>query len=175
MKALAEPVIYLVAYVDSNGKSYFWGKKQKEKEKRDREDISQWLSLRVSPRLSLPFLSGALVWLFLPRNAVGTDQSGPRWQQFCHWQVARLCACVIWVSKENQSLQLRGRKRGRGECNASSNQFPWAPALAARRCQCKAMRIMYKNKGGILLCSFYLSPAKSTWICFSCKNNLSLL
>lgn len=78
MKALAEPVIYLVAYVDSNGKSYFWGKKQKEKEKRDREDISQWLSLRVSPRLSLPFLSGALVWLFLPHNAVGTDQSGPR-------------------------------------------------------------------------------------------------
>lgn len=29
MKALAEPVIYLVAYVDSNGKSYFWGKKTK--------------------------------------------------------------------------------------------------------------------------------------------------
>lgn len=92
MKALAGPVVYLVAYVDSNSKSYFWGKIQKEKEKRDREDVPQWLSLRVSPRLSL---SGTLVWLFLPHNAVGTDQSGPQSRQFCLLTGYKACACVI--------------------------------------------------------------------------------
>lgn len=49
-KALAGPVVCLVVYVASNGKSYFWGKNRRERKGKG----------KMFSRLSLPFLSGAV-------------------------------------------------------------------------------------------------------------------